>query len=144
MGNRKKQRNTRPSPGRRKMETRSLSAFVIPLVVFLVVVVVVGGVLVSSGSQRAQSAAAPAGNSVPLVTVPPLATQPIPYSEVPRASLQETVEKLEQGQAILVDVRSKSSYDKAHAVGALSIPEEEIDTRLGELPRDKELILYCS
>ena len=100
MGNRKNQHSARPSPGKQRTQTRSLSEFVIPFVVFLVVAVVAGGVVISSGSQRAQIPAAPAGGSVPLVTAPPLSTQPLPYPDVPRASLQETVEKLEQGQAM--------------------------------------------
>jgi rhodanese-related sulfurtransferase len=29
-------------------------------------------------------------------------------------------------------------------VGAISIPEEEIRSRLGELPREQEIILYCT
>jgi rhodanese-related sulfurtransferase len=77
-----------------------------------------------------------------VVTAQPLSTSGIPYPDVPRISLQETTEKLEQGQAVLVDVRSRASYDKAHATGALSMPEEELDARLNELPRDQELVLY--
>ena len=57
---------------------------------------------------------------------------------------QETQDKLAQGQAILVDVRSKTSYDKSHAEGAISVPEDEIGARQNELPRDKDLILYCT
>jgi rhodanese-related sulfurtransferase len=56
--------------------------------------------------------------------------------------LEETVPKLEQGKAVLVDVRSRLSYDKAHAAGATSMPEEEIEARLSELPRDQDLVLY--
>jgi len=58
--------------------------------------------------------------------------------------LQEVEAKLEQSQAILVDVRSKQSYDAGHAANAISIPEDEMASRLGELPRDKEIILYCT
>jgi rhodanese-related sulfurtransferase len=41
-------------------------------------------------------------------------------------------------------VRSRESYDKPHAAGAIAIPEEEIAARLNELPRDKDVILYCT
>jgi rhodanese-related sulfurtransferase len=71
-------------------------------------------------------------------------TSQIPYPNVPRISLDETKSKLDNGQAVLVDVRSKSSYDKSHAVGAISIPEQEINSRLNELPRDQEIVLYCT
>jgi rhodanese-related sulfurtransferase len=56
--------------------------------------------------------------------------------------LEEATEKVEQGEAVLIDVRSRASYEKSHAVGAISIPEPEVDARLAELPRDKELVLY--
>jgi rhodanese-related sulfurtransferase len=48
------------------------------------------------------------------------------------------------GQAVLVDVRSKASYDKSHAAGAISMPEEEVGARVDELPQDKDIILYCT
>jgi rhodanese-related sulfurtransferase len=51
---------------------------------------------------------------------------------------------LEKGQALLIDVRDSGAYDQSHAVGALSFPEGEIESRLSELPRDKQLILYCT
>ena len=70
------------------------------------------------------------------------ATQSLPYSGVARISLEETLEMLEQGEAVLVDVRSSTSYEKAHAAGAISMPEEEIDARMNELPRDQDLVLY--
>jgi rhodanese-related sulfurtransferase len=56
--------------------------------------------------------------------------------------VDETQEKLAQGEAILVDVRSSTSYAKSHAAGAVSIPEEEMEARQNELPRDKDLVLY--
>jgi rhodanese-related sulfurtransferase len=68
----------------------------------------------------------------------------MPSPTVQRIKLDETVDKLESGQAVLIDVRSKSSYDKVHAAGAVSIPEDTIESRLDELPRDREIILYCT
>ena len=82
--------------------------------------------------------------SVPILTAQPLLTAEIPYPKVPRIPLEAAKEKLDEGQALLIDVRSKESYDQAHAAGALSIPEEQMDARLSELPRDKLLILYCT
>jgi rhodanese-related sulfurtransferase len=56
--------------------------------------------------------------------------------------VEETVDKLGSGQAVLVDVRSKSSFDTLHVEGALSFPENEIEGRLDELPQDVDLVLY--
>jgi 3-mercaptopyruvate sulfurtransferase SseA len=95
-------------------------------------------------SNRAPASTTSGEASASADTAQPLPTQPIPNPLVPRISLDEAQTRLEQGQAVLIDVRSRESYDQAHAAGALSFPEEEVDARLGELPRDKDLILYCT
>jgi rhodanese-related sulfurtransferase len=44
----------------------------------------------------------------------------------------------------LVDVRGRDAYDFAHAVGAIAMPEAEIDTIAPTLPTDRTLVLYCT
>ncbi len=44
----------------------------------------------------------------------------------------------------LVDVRGHDAYEFAHAVGAISMPEAEMDRLVGSLPRDRTLVLYCT
>ena len=46
----------------------------------------------------------------------------------------------------IVDVRNRSSHlhDPRRIPGALKMTVDEIDVRLGELPRDREIILYCT
>ena len=115
------------------------SSFLIPIVVGLVVVAMVVGIVLSVEG-RAPSIA----NSLQDNTALPLNTGSIPNPDVPRISLKETQTKLERGEAILIDVRSRVSFEKSHAQGAISIPEEEVGARLDELPHDKEIILYCT
>ena len=45
---------------------------------------------------------------------------------------------------VIVDVRSRAEYERAHIPDALSIPLAEIQTRFHELPRDVEIITYCT
>jgi membrane protein DedA with SNARE-associated domain len=47
---------------------------------------------------------------------------------------------------IVVDVRNHSSqiHDPRRVPGALKMTIDEIDAHLGELPRDREIILYCA
>ena len=97
------------------------------------------GAIVSFSNRESTSVGDTPGTAA---TAQGLATRAIPYPSVPRISLEETLPKLEQGEAILVDVRSRLSYEKEHAAGATSVPEDEIDARLGELPRDQDLVLY--
>jgi len=54
--------------------------------------------------------------------------------------------KLDAGlPVVVVDVRSRRSMDEfPHVIpGALVMPEEEIDGRRAEIPRDRELVVYC-
>lgn len=132
------------SRGRRKKKSNQWSGLIIPIAVGLIIVVVIVGAIVSVENRRRVSASALGGDAGAVATMQALPSQSLPYPGVPRVSVEETVEKLEQGTGVLVDVRSKSSYDSSHATGAISIPESEITVRLEELPRDQDVILYCT
>lgn len=141
MSKRKAQRRSHiPRGGRRS--SGDLASLAIPIVVGLVVITIVVGVIFSIENQQPVAASLPGGVSVPDDTAQPLSTRSIPYPDVLRISVQDAWERLEGGQAILVDVRSRASFDKAHAAGALSLPETEIGALLDGLPRDKDWILY--
>lgn len=45
--------------------------------------------------------------------------------------------------AVLLDVRDPDEFEEGHIAGALNIPLNDLRARLGELPRDKELWVYC-
>ena len=65
--------------------------------------------------------------------------------DVPRVSLEQLKEKLDAGaDIVIVDVRGKEDFDEGHITGAISIPWEKMEARYTELPRDKEIITYCS
>jgi len=55
----------------------------------------------------------------------------------------ELRERLVRGDAILIDVRPEEEYQAGHIDGARSIPIEELDRRLAELPVDREIVAYC-
>jgi len=46
-------------------------------------------------------------------------------------------------QALLVDVRDPDEFEEGHIAGAVNLPLSELRARLGELPSDRELWLYC-
>ena len=65
-----------------------------------------------------------------------------------RSSLQsinaaELVERMEAGDVLLLDVRPELEYRSGHIPKAHSIPIDELEARLEELPRDQEIIAYC-
>ena len=47
------------------------------------------------------------------------------------------------GDFLLLDVRSRGGFRKAHIRGALCVPLEELADLVGKLPRDRELVTYC-
>jgi rhodanese-related sulfurtransferase/DNA-binding HxlR family transcriptional regulator len=55
----------------------------------------------------------------------------------------ELVARLRNGDVILVDVRPSEEFDAGHIEGARSIPIDELQDRLAELPTDREIVAYC-
>jgi len=44
---------------------------------------------------------------------------------------------------VLVDVRPTEEFEAGHIDGARSIPIDELEQRLAELPPDREVVAYC-
>lgn len=65
-------------------------------------------------------------------------------AEAPRVTAAEVKRLVEKGEALIVDVRGKDSFDQEHAEGAISIPVSEIEARLKELPKNKLIAAYCT
>ena len=47
------------------------------------------------------------------------------------------------GEFLLLDVRSRDAFAKAHIRGAFSAPLEELSALAAQLPQDRELVTYC-
>jgi hypothetical protein len=139
----KRKRKARRQPPSRKRQTKKndLSALLIPAIVGVVVVAIIIGAIVSIENNRSATAD---GGALPLITAQPNPTVALPYPNVPRISLEDTRAGQAAGELVVVDVRSENSYDTAHIAGAISVPEEEVEARLDQLPRDQELVLYCT
>jgi rhodanese-related sulfurtransferase/DNA-binding HxlR family transcriptional regulator len=63
--------------------------------------------------------------------------------EVEAISREELLPRLGSNDVVLVDVRPAEEFDAGHIEGARSIPLEELDERLAELPADCEIVAYC-
>ena len=44
---------------------------------------------------------------------------------------------------LLIDVRTPSEYSKGTIPGAVSLPVDELRSRIGELPKDKNIYIFC-
>lgn len=56
---------------------------------------------------------------------------------------EELQKRLEQGTALLIDVRPGEEYETGHIATALSVPVSELTQRLKDLPKDKQIVAYC-
>ncbi|HXK33466.1 MAG TPA: metalloregulator ArsR/SmtB family transcription factor [Dehalococcoidia bacterium] len=55
----------------------------------------------------------------------------------------EAARLIKLGHAVLLDVRPPLEFQAGHVAGAISVPLDELEGRLDELPRDRRIIAYC-
>jgi rhodanese-related sulfurtransferase/predicted transcriptional regulator len=55
----------------------------------------------------------------------------------------ELIARMSRGDAVLIDVRPPEEFAAGHIDGARSIPIDELERRLSELPADREIVAYC-
>ena len=51
--------------------------------------------------------------------------------------------KIGADEAFLLDVRDPDEFEEGHIPGAINLPLNELRARLGELPREREIAVYC-
>jgi len=56
---------------------------------------------------------------------------------------KELLERARKGLVTVLDVRPPEEFAAGHLPGAVNIPVHELEKRLGELPKRKEVIAYC-
>ncbi len=54
------------------------------------------------------------------------------------------LDKLDKATSLIIDTRTSSEYEMGHIDGAVNIPVDEMRDRLSEIPKDKQLVLYCA
>ncbi|HEX6748898.1 MAG TPA: MBL fold metallo-hydrolase [Longimicrobium sp.] len=62
---------------------------------------------------------------------------------VPYISADELEALRPAGAAEIVDVRNSSEFEPGHLPGAVNLPLGRLPERLGELPRDRTLVVHC-
>ena len=55
----------------------------------------------------------------------------------------ELLERAKTGTVIVLDVRPSEEYRAGHIPGAMSVPIDQLEQRLADLPADKEIVAYC-
>jgi rhodanese-related sulfurtransferase len=56
---------------------------------------------------------------------------------------KELMSRARRGLVTVLDVRPPEEYAAGHLPGAVNIPIHELEKRLRELPRRKEVVAYC-
>jgi rhodanese-related sulfurtransferase/biotin operon repressor len=55
----------------------------------------------------------------------------------------ELLARAKKGLVTVLDVRPAEEYAAGHLPGAINIPIDELEARLGKLPRKREVVAYC-
>ena len=58
-------------------------------------------------------------------------------------SRRELRQRMKAGTVTVVDVRPKEEFAMGHVPGAINVPPSELNRRLADLPRSKEVVAYC-
>jgi hypothetical protein len=124
---------------------------------FPIVIIVFGAVLMIGALLwfvvvTRQSAARTTVLSTPVVSsitpaaasITPVASPAIPYPEMKRISLADAKAAYDLKSAIFIDVRGEPYYSEGHIPGALSMTNDELPSRMGELDKKAWIIPYCT
>lgn len=57
--------------------------------------------------------------------------------------MAELLARARQGGMVILDARPTHEYAAGHIVGAISVPVDELQKRLRQLPKRKEYVAYC-
>lgn len=55
----------------------------------------------------------------------------------------ELFRRVHVGDVTVIDVRPAAEFEAGHLPGAISMPLDELEERLHELPTDREIVAYC-
>ncbi len=64
-------------------------------------------------------------------------------SDAEPVSMSELLERARSGNVVILDARPASEYAAGHMAGAISVPIDELEERLPELPKRKRYVAYC-
>ena len=124
------------------------------LIIGSIVVIAAGAILILSALPGGSPATVPQSaaqavpqNTAPQASVPqaaPTTAAELPYPEIVRVSLGDAKAAYDLKQAVYLDVRDADSYANSHIPGAVSIPLNNLETRLKELDPNAWILTYCT
>jgi len=74
----------------------------------------------------------------------PIAGTPLPPVDVPAVAAGDLAAELKSGKhPFILDLRDAQEFNAYHLKGAVNIPLDDVEKRLGELPKDGEVVIAC-
>jgi rhodanese-related sulfurtransferase len=58
-------------------------------------------------------------------------------------TIDDLVKRLQAGKVIILDVRPETEFRKGHVANSISIPIDQLPSRLNELSKRNEIVAYC-
>jgi len=113
----------------------SKSKMMVLSVVLIVIVAIVAGCS-GTGSTTANEAT-PKAASTPSSTANTTAVSGV---DVPIA---QALTLWQEKKAVIIDVRTPAEFKEGHIPGVTNIPLEQLEARIGEVPKDKQVLLIC-
>lgn len=141
--------NSRKKPA--APETKSRLNFGIGVVAGIAVVAIIAFAIQKKTSNPAPAPVATA-TSVPAEAAPAQPAMPPPPPEfdesevaaAPRIAPQEAKKLVDEGKAVVIDVRNVDDYTAGHIPGSLQIPLAYVQGEIPWFPADKKLITVCT
>ncbi|MHC4946509.1 MAG: rhodanese-like domain-containing protein, partial [Planctomycetota bacterium] len=56
---------------------------------------------------------------------------------------KELIERVRRKSVMVIDVRPVEEFQAGHIPGAISVPLKELESRLAEFPKNREIVAYC-
>jgi len=66
-----------------------------------------------------------------------------PDADAEPVTRAQLAERLARAEVLVLDVRPAEEYAAGHISGAVSIPPDQFEAQLGQLPHDAEIVAYC-
>jgi rhodanese-related sulfurtransferase len=73
---------------------------------------------------------------------PSLALPDSPVIAVDTINVDEAYQLYQEGTAFL-DVRTQEEWQEAHIPGATLLPLDQLESQVGSLPKDQDIVIYC-
>ncbi len=103
----------------------------------LALMVAIGGLAACNSSETPLS-------QVPRTLSTPQQPAAPPTDNARRISAAELYDLWQKGNVTVIDTRADSAYKDEHIKGSISMPTGTVLARIGELPRDKMIVAYCT